>query len=161
MQATLVVSKETESSDVTSEKEEELLKKLGTLLRIEHFKDGFKMVFGHQLMFPSGGAEINDDMKPILDRVARFMRNTNYQTYIDGHTDNIPIRGSKYKTNEELSMARAVNIMSYLKEDGNIPDAAIAIGGYGSLHPVATNETPTGRVENRRVEIIFKNRKYV
>ncbi|MGD8385566.1 MAG: flagellar motor protein MotB [Desulfobacteraceae bacterium] len=160
---TLVVRKADDPmDDLSADMEDELLKKAGGKLEIEYFKEGFKLVFGDGLLFGSGSAEILEDMKPVLKKVVRFMRYTDYQVYIDGHTDDIPIRGSggEYASNQALSQARAMAIRDYFLEGDDPPEADIALIGYGALKPVAPNDTPDGRSKNRRVEVIFKNKKY-
>jgi len=148
--------------DLSADMEEELLKSAGGKLEVEYFKDGFKLVFGDELVFPPGSAEIREDMAPVFQKVARFMLYTDYQVYIDGHTDNIPLKGhgSGYRSNEELSLARALSIMDHLKNQYDVGDTDIALAGYGEIKPEASNDTALGRAKNRRVEIIFKNKKY-
>jgi len=146
--------------DLSAGMDEELLKSAGGKLHIEYFKDGFKLVFGDGLLFGPGGAGIREDMKPVLKKVARFMEFTDYQVYIDGHTDSIPIRSGTYGSNEELSLVRAVAIMDYLVKEHDLTGADVALAGYGALKPDAPNDTAAGRSKNRRVEIIFKNKEY-
>jgi chemotaxis protein MotB len=147
--------------DLSDGMEKELLKSVGGRLEIEYFKEGFKMVFGDELLFAPGSAEIREEMYPIFKKVARFMLYTDYQVYIDGHTDNVPLRGDgEYRSNEELSLARAFNIMDHIKSNYDLRGTDMALAGYGDLRPTASNETPLGRGRNRRVEIIFKNKKY-
>lgn len=148
------------AEDIVSIKEEKAFKELGSSLRVEDLDDGFKLVFGHQLLFASGSAEISEDMKPLLARIARFMKTSTYQIYIDGHTDDVPITRGKYPSNEVLSMARAFNLMNYFVKEERISPGIMAIAGYGEYNPVAANDTPSGRERNRRVEIIFKNQTY-
>lgn len=146
--------------DLSAGLDEELLKSIGGRLEIEYFKDGFKMVFGDGLLFDSGSAEIREEMAPVMEKVARFMRFTDYQVYIDGHTDDIPMRGGgEFGSNQELSLARAVAVMEHLK-GGHGEEADVALAGYGALKPAAPNGTEEGRMRNRRVEVIFKNKQY-
>ncbi len=128
--------------------------------RIEDLKDGFKVVFGHELLFSSGSAVIREEMKTVLDKIAKFMNTTHYQVYIDGHTDNVPIHTAQYPSNEELSLARSYSILDYFVATRKVDPSIIAITGYGDLRPIASNLKPAGRQKNRRVEIIFKNQKY-
>jgi len=105
-------------------------------------------------------AEIKEATKPVLEKIARFIRSSAYQVYIDGHTDNVPIRTEEYASNEALSYARAFNLMDYLVREKKLSSASFALAGYGASLPVASNDTPEGKDKNRRVEIIFKNKKY-
>jgi chemotaxis protein MotB len=73
---------------------------------------------------------------------------------IEGHTDNQPIKYSSWKSNWELSTARATSVLHYLESQGVKPYRMAAIG-YGEYRPVDSNETEPGRRKNRRVEIII------
>ncbi len=157
--ALVILKADDPPEDLSAGIKEELLESDGGKLEIEYFKEGFKMVFGDGLLFDSGRAEIREEMAPVLEKVARFMKFTDYQVYIDGHTDDIPMRGG-FGSNEELSLARAVAVMEQLQEAYGTVESDIALAGYGALKPVADNETQEGRTRNRRVEIIFKNKKY-
>jgi len=157
----LVVKRSDElPKDIISPKEEKTFEETGSSLVVENFRGGFKLVFGHNMLFPSGSAEIQEEIKPLLEKIGSFMRNSDYQVYIDGHTDNVPLRGGRYSSNGELSLARAYNLMEYFVTKESISPLSIALAGYGELHPVTPNSTPAGRSRNRRVEIIFKSQKY-
>ena len=134
--------------------------KIGSILTVEQMEDGFKLIFGHRLLFEPGKAEIKPEMKDVLDKIAKFIRASAYQIYIAGHTDSIPIKSKQFASNLDLSLTRAFNIMNYLVKDKGINSASIALGGYGEYRPLAPNDTPLGRAKNRRVEIIFKKKKY-
>lgn len=75
-----------------------------------------------------------------------------WNVFIAGHTDSIPIRTAEYPSNFELSLARARSIYQLLRMNG-IPEDRLDYTGYGSRMPVAANDTETGRIHNRRVEI--------
>ncbi len=148
------------NEEFASSEDQKFLMEIGSNLVVEEFKGGFKLIFGHRLLFPPGSAEIREEMKPVLARVSKFIRTSTYQIYIDGHTDNVPIHTTQYPSNDELSLARAYNLMDYLVREKNLSSVYMALAGYGALHPVSTNDTPEGREKNRRVEIIFKNQRY-
>jgi chemotaxis protein MotB len=158
---TLVIKRSDDPVEIPAESKETFVHEIGSQLLMENDQNGFRLVFGHKLLFSPGSAEIREEMKPVLDKIARFMTVSSYQVYIDGHTDNIPLGGtSKYLSNMELSLQRAFNIMDYLVTVGKISPESIALAGYGEFMPVSSNETPAGRGKNRRVEMIFKNRSY-
>jgi chemotaxis protein MotB len=162
LKETLVIRRSDDPpEELVAQSTEKFIEEIGSALVIEHFKGGFKLIFGHELLFPPGSADINETMEPVLKKVARFIRFSNYQVYIDGHTDSIPPSGRKgFDSNEDLSLARAYNLMQYLLTEEQVPNVSIALGGYGPFHPTSSNDTPVGRAKNRRVEIIFKNQKY-
>ena len=74
---------------------------------------------------------------------------------IEGHTDNVPIKYSGWKSNWELSSARAMSVLHYLIDDHGINPPRLSATGYGEYHPVETNDTAEGRQKNRRVEIVI------
>ncbi len=111
------------------------------------------------LLFDSGSAEIKEESKPILDKVAMIL--TKYKDHIieiEGHTDNVPIHTAKYKDNNELSSFRALSVFNYLLEVSDLDPATLKHTGRGEYVPAADNSTAEGRMRNRRVEIkIYSN----
>jgi chemotaxis protein MotB len=77
---------------------------------------------------------------------------------IEGHTDNVPIHTPQFATNWELSTARATAITRLFLGTGHINPTNISAAGYAEFHPIATNSTPEGRAQNRRVDIILLRR---
>ena len=90
-----------------------------------------------------------------LMRVAAVLKDFPHQIRIEGHTDNVPIHTKEFPTNWELSAARALNITRFLTEGGYLPPERLAASGYGEFHPVASNDTPEERSQNRRVELVI------
>ncbi|MDI3412396.1 OmpA family protein [Bacillus sonorensis] len=74
---------------------------------------------------------------------------------ISGHTDNVPIRNSQFKSNWHLSVMRAVNFMGLLIENPKLDAKVFSAKGYGEYKPIASNKTEEGRRKNRRVEILI------
>lgn len=109
-----------------------------------------------QILFASGSAAINREGRAALDRVASALRGIRGRTLrVEGYTDNVPVGPSgPYPSNWELSTARAVAVVRYLQERGVDP-TLLAAAGYGEFHPVAPNDTPEGRSQNRRIEIVL------
>lgn len=111
------------------------------------------------LLFDSGSAEVKEESKPILDKVAMVLTKYNDHTIeIEGHTDNVPIHTAIYKDNNELSSFRALSVFNYLLEVSDLEPATLKHSGRGEYIPVADNTTAEGRMRNRRVEIkIYTN----
>jgi chemotaxis protein MotB len=108
-----------------------------------------------KVLFDSGQAELKSQAQPILGRVAELLRTeTRNPIAVEGHTDDVPITGSVYPTNWELSTARASRVVRFLVDAGVDP-ARLSAAGYADLHPIATNATADGRSHNRRVEIVL------
>jgi chemotaxis protein MotB len=91
----------------------------------------------------------------VLTQVADLIRSKSTQPImVEGHTDPVPIHGSVFPTNWELSTARASRVVRSLIA-GGVPAARLSAAGYAALHPISTNATPDGRSRNRRVEIVL------
>ena len=106
--------------------------------------------------FNSGRADIRGTMKPLLGKIADVFKDNEETIIIAGHTDNVPLRaGSQFKTNLQLSMARAASVADFFLTQGLIDPSRISTMGFGQYRPIDTNDTPDGRKKNRRVEIIL------
>jgi outer membrane protein OmpA-like peptidoglycan-associated protein len=103
------------------------------------------------ITFATGSSDINADFFAVLNSVALVV-NKYEKTYIDiiGHTDNT---GSA-EMNQRLSEARASSVARYLESQKVLP-ARIVTSGMGMNSPIASNSTPEGRAQNRRVEIVL------
>ena len=117
---------------------------------------GLVITFVAKVLFDSGKAKLRKDSLPILDKVAAVLRENvpDNNIGIEGHTDNQPIKHSKWKSNWELSAHRALSVLHYLKSKGVRPEKLSAIG-HGKYRPVVPNDTPEHRQLNRRVEIVI------
>src|SRR3954452_24665980 len=108
-----------------------------------------------RVLFDSGQAELKPQATPVLGKVAAILaREGRHQVMVEGHTDNVPIRGSVFPTNWELSTARASRVVRFLIA-GGVAQMRLSAGGFAALHPIASNDTAAGRSCNRRVEIVL------
>jgi chemotaxis protein MotB len=73
---------------------------------------------------------------------------------VEGHSDDQPIHTAQFRSNWELSTARALAVMSLLVDEGGFDPGKISVAGYGQYRPVANNTTPEGRKLNRRVDLV-------
>ena len=117
---------------------------------------GLVITFLDSVLFNSGKAELKEDSQPTLEKVAKVCRGvvSDREVGVEGHTDNIPIKHSGWKSNWELSSARANSVVHYLIEKKVTPERLSATG-YGEYRPRTTNKTEEGRQQNRRVEIVI------
>ncbi len=111
------------------------------------------------ILFDPGKANIKPEAYSLLSRIGDILKSFNEEHIIEieGHTDNVPISRSEYKTNELLSSARAINAATYLIEDKGFNPENLQWTGRGEYDPVASNTTPEGRARNRRIEIKVHN----
>lgn len=126
-------------------------------VKITQLADRLSVVMVDKILFPSGDAEITSDGVGILERVGKVLKDTQDRIIrVEGHTDNLPIRPrlqEEFPTNWELSTARATNVVRFLQERVGIEGKRLEAVGMSQYHPVASNETDSGRSQNRRIEI--------
>ncbi|MFH1856701.1 MAG: OmpA family protein [Candidatus Omnitrophota bacterium] len=123
---------------------------------VEKETRGIVVTFVAEVLFDSGKAVIKEEGVDMLEKTASVLKKVDNDISIEGHTDNIPIKYSGWKSNWELSTARALSVLHYLVEDQNLNPEKLSATGLGEYHPIASNEIPEGRQKNRRVEIIIK-----
>ena len=108
-----------------------------------------------EVLFDSGQAELKPQAAPLLAQVALLLRTEAvHKVMVEGHTDPVPIRGSVFPTNWELSTARASRVVRSLIA-GGVDQSRLSAAGYAALHPIAPNDTAAGRSRNRRVEVVL------
>jgi chemotaxis protein MotB len=109
------------------------------------------------MMFSSGGVQLTQNATEMLDAVVEVLgRYPDREIRIEGHTDNVGIAlefQGQFKSNWELSTARATSVLHYLRRKHDLDPGHVAAVGYGEYRPVASNDTPEGRSSNRRVVI--------
>ncbi|WP_148861618.1 MotB family protein [Marinobacter fonticola] len=104
--------------------------------------------------FPSGSATLTFAFEDMLYRMATVLHNIPGALTIEGHTDDIPIRSSRYNSNWNLSADRAAAVANVLIEGGGIDAKRVKVQGFAATHPRVPNDSPENRALNRRVEII-------
>lgn len=114
-----------------------------------------------RVLFDSGKAELKESSKMTLKKVGEILDQKvgKNMIYVEGHTDNIPIRLSAWRSNWELSTARATEVIHFFVDQEGLDPRRLAATGYGEFHPVAENESAEGRLKNRRVEIVISPKK--
>ena len=109
----------------------------------------------NNVLFKSGSANLNPEGKEALTQIAEVLGQfSNRRFQIEGHTDNKPIKSSRFPSNWELSTSRALTVVHLMTNMGVIPEN-ISAAGFGEFRPRADNETEEGRQLNRRIEIIM------
>jgi len=126
-------------------------------IKIRQVRDRLTINMVDRVLFDSGQAKVKPAGLKVLKQVSDILKKVaDKQIRIEGHTDNVPIRGKlkeRYPTNWELSTARATNVVRYLIEEGGVDQVNLAAVGYADTRPVASNDGEEGRTTNRRIEI--------
>jgi chemotaxis protein MotB len=118
-------------------------------------KRGLVVTLKEAGFFDSGDATVKKESLQLLAMVAGSLANYSNPVRIEGNTDNVPIKSDKYRSNWELSTARATNIIHHLIENYSFQPQKISAVGYGEFRPVADNRIESGRTKNRRVDIVL------
>jgi chemotaxis protein MotB len=129
-------------------------------IQIQQLKEGLQVNVSNNILFASGSANLSAEGQQVLAKVAKELAELPHQIDIDGHTDNVAIRGSltkRYPTNWELAGARAASVVRLFAEQG-VEGERLAAISHAEFSPVASNETDEGRQLNRRIEIRLRPR---
>ncbi len=110
------------------------------------------------VVFEQGGADLLPESMLLLAKVAQIARAFPRKIYVEGHTDNLPLRSDAFPSNWELSSARASAVVRYLTGMQHITPEKLVASGFAHTVPIANNTTAAGRAKNRRVEFVFSGR---
>ncbi len=105
--------------------------------------------------FASADDTVDPASVPILARIAAEAQGITNPIRLEGHTDSLPIHTPRFRSNWELSAARAIAMMELLHTRFQLPAGRMSIGGYADVAPADTNDTPEGRAHNRRVDLVL------
>ena len=92
-------------------------------------------------------------------KLVKKIKPLDYDIEIAGHTDDIPIRSARYRSNWDLASARAVTMAHAFMKVGKINPLRVSVAGHADTRPLAPNTSKTNRARNRRVELVLKNNK--
>lgn len=124
-------------------------------LRVRIVRNRMLIELSDNILFDSGDDELKPEGRDALTQISQVLQTIQDREFqVVGHTDNIPIRSRRFASNWELSAARAVNVARFLIEQGMSAER-ISAAGYADTQPVASNTTPEGRAQNRRIEIVL------
>jgi chemotaxis protein MotB len=118
---------------------------------------GLVISLGEIGIFDSGSDQIKPEGKILLDTLATSLVSLGNYIRIEGHTDNVPIRTSRFPSNWELSTARATAVISHLVASFGMQPELISAAGYAEYRPCTPNDTEEGKSRNRRVDIVVLN----
>src|SRR5688572_5338172 len=128
-------------------------------ITIQQVRDRLTINMVDRVLFDSGQAQVKPAGVQVLKQVADVLNKiTDKQIRIEGHTDNVPISTKlqgRYKTNWELSTARATTVVRFLIDQGGVDRQYLSAVGYADTHPLASNDSEEGRSSNRRIEIVL------
>lgn len=120
--------------------------------------DGLLITIRDSILFDPGRAVVKQDYTQIAAEVSQILQmDPARYVVVTGHTDNVPQNNKEFKSNWELSVMRAVNLMMLIIENNpKLDPKYFSAKGYGEFKPIASNETREGRAQNRRVEVLIQ-----
>ncbi|SHF03822.1 chemotaxis protein MotB [Caldanaerobius fijiensis DSM 17918] len=163
-----IVTKNTKTQPKSDIGENSIEEKLQSYIKSNHldsyitlYSDERGVVISLQepLLFNLGSADVLPQSRKIIDNISKVLKTIPNYIRVEGYTDDIPINNEKYKSNWELSAARATNVIQVLVEDGINPERLIAVG-YGQYKPIVPNTSEENRRKNRRVDIVIMKSDY-
>jgi chemotaxis protein MotB len=116
---------------------------------------GLAISFKQAAFFDSGSSGLKQSSLPTIGKVGAALLKVPNQVRLEGHTDDIPIHNDRFRSNWELSAARAIAVLEVLDSAFHVPRDRMAIGGYADVAPIASNDTDAGRARNRRVDVVI------
>lgn len=126
---------------------------LSNALSVSYDSNKVVVRFSEATTFPSGSEELKDEMFPILEKVEDVLATCEGEIIVSGYTDNLPVNSSRYRSNWDLSAARAVSVVHQLIFNNKVDANRVSAAGRAETNPLADNDTPENRAKNRRVEI--------
>lgn len=106
--------------------------------------------------FPSGRANLNPDFFEVITKITEVIASTPGKIIVAGHTDNIPISTRRFRSNWELSSARAVTVVHAMLSNAALDESRFLIQGYADSRPLVSNDSSENRAQNRRVELVIQ-----
>lgn len=128
---------------------------LEDVIKVRKEDAGVVLQLSDSILFDSGKSELKKNSTQILDVISTIIPDVSNEISVQGHTDNVPIYNSKYKSNWELSTARAVTVLQYFIEEKKISPKRFSANGYGQYRPLVPNDNEKNRAINRRVDILI------
>jgi len=125
---------------------------------VRNVPDGLVISLREIGFFASGSAAIEAGSLPAFSRIATLLQQRAFRIRIEGHTDDSPIHTPQFASNWELSTGRATELVRLLIVRFGFAPERLSAAGYAQYHPIASNETPAGRAQNRRVDIVILGR---
>ncbi len=124
-------------------------------IELSELKGKMTVKLKDKVLFASGSARLNNEGQKALDAVADVFKDLQRKNVIvAGFTDDVPTSGGAYKDNWDLSSARAISVVRYLASKG-VPTAMLGAAGFSQFRPIAPNDSPANRSQNRRIEIVL------
>lgn len=128
-------------------------KGLQKFVTIDVTESRVQITLSEPILFESGDDRLKPAAEFLLREFAESVRDLPNTIVVEGHTDDRPLRGGKFRDNWDLSSARAASVVRHLVKEEGLEAGRFSAAAFAEFHPVSGNETPEGRAANRRIEI--------
>ena len=128
-------------------------------VKVREEDSGVVLQLSENVLFDLGKADLKPESIKVLDIISTLIPSISNEIMVQGHTDNIPISSGTYKSNWELSTARAITVLRYFIETKGFDPTRFSATGYGEYKPLVDNSTEENRAINRRVDILIVQQK--
>lgn len=126
------------------------------IAEIENKQDKILIRFPAEATFDPGSAEIKQKMLPVIEQLAVSLKDLNVKAVVNGHTDNVPISTAQFRSNWDLSAARAASVAMVFENNGDFKTSELQIKGHADGEPLVPNDSPENRQKNRRIELFIE-----
>ena len=124
-------------------------------IRVSPDPRGIRLSLGSSVLFKPGKDKVLDSAHETIAKLGDALGRLEGSVTVEGHTDNFPVLTWAFRSNWDLSTARATEVLEQLVEVHDIDPARLSAAGYGQYRPIATNETKEGRALNRRIDVVI------
>ncbi len=152
------IGKEADLAQVKGELDRRLSRAIGlNQLDVEMDRRGLVISIREAGSFAIGSAVMSRTAVDLITQIGTTLRSVGNMIRIEGHTDEIPIHTVQFKSNWELSTARATSVVAYLVQAQHLEPSRLSAAGYAEFHPRVPNTSDANRARNRRVDIVILN----
>lgn len=127
------------------------------LLDIQRDPRGLVISIREAGSFATGSADLSPQAADVLVQIGQTLNEIGNQVRVEGHTDDVPIHTAKFKSNWQLSTARATNVVEFLIDRARLSPIRVSAAGYAEYRPRVPNDSDADRALNRRVDIVILN----
>lgn len=124
-------------------------------IQMQLLADGLHLILPHDVLFGTGTTALSTEGQKLIVELVQELKQQPYQIAVLGFTDNVPVGpqlAQRYPSNWDLSGARAASVVRLMEREG-VPASQLVAVSRGETGPIASNDTPEGRAQNRRIDV--------
>ncbi|MCF6281024.1 MAG: flagellar motor protein MotB [Candidatus Polarisedimenticolaceae bacterium] len=158
-----MLRKMAEQADKTAEElKEDLAEEIEKgMVEVEHDETRVIIRIQEKGSFGSGSDQPHPEFFDVMDKISVVVASQEGEIVVAGHTDDIPISTLRFRSNWELSTARAVTVVHALLRHPNVDMGRVKIEGYADTQPIVPNDSAENRARNRRVELVLEQGQHI